>query len=243
VIAPRRGFTLLEVMIALSILALSLTVVAGINANSFQSSNYARGLTVATLLARSKMLEVEIELQEDGFAQGDVDEDGDFSDEGYPDVDWELYIRPIDVDVTQLVRQFFGGGEEIDLDTLPDQMQAFMGAKEGVDPSRLATEGGSAPADEVKQLLGGQGLELVFKQVSQTLSDSIREIVLDISWGPEKARETVRFVQYVTTSGRIATPTGRSGLRGPGNILPPTNPDGTENPANAPVQSPFQRRN
>ncbi|MEM1026070.1 MAG: prepilin-type N-terminal cleavage/methylation domain-containing protein [Myxococcota bacterium] len=236
----RRGFTLLEVMIALSILALSLTVVAGINANSFQSSNYARGLTVATLLARSKMLDVELKLQEDGFAQGDSEEDGDFSDEGHPSVDWTVYVRPIDVDVTQLVRQFFGGGEELDLDTLPDQMQAFMGAKEGLDPSRLASEGGSAPADEIKQLLGGQGLELVLQQVSETLKNSIREIVLDVSWGPEKARETVRFVQYVTTTGRIAPPTGRSGLRGPGNILPPTNPDGTDNEANQPLQSPFQ---
>lgn len=239
---PRRGFTLLEVMIALSILALSLTVVAGINANSFQSSNYARGLTVATLLGRSKMLDVELKLQEDGFAQGDTEEDGDFSDEGHPSVDWTVYVRPIDVDVTQLVRQFFGGGEDVDLDTLPDQMQAFMGAKDGVDPSRLASEGGSAPADEIKQMLGGQGLELVLQQVSETLKNSIREIVLDISWGPEKARETVRFVQYVTTTGRIATPTGRSGLRGPGNILPPNNPDGTENQANQPVQSPFQGR-
>ncbi|NJK88601.1 MAG: prepilin-type N-terminal cleavage/methylation domain-containing protein [Myxococcales bacterium] len=66
----KRGFTLLEVMVALSILALALTSIAGINANSFESSNYARGLTVATLLARAKMLDIELELQKDGFGEG-----------------------------------------------------------------------------------------------------------------------------------------------------------------------------
>ncbi|MEL7371109.1 MAG: prepilin-type N-terminal cleavage/methylation domain-containing protein, partial [Myxococcota bacterium] len=35
----RRGFTLLEVMVALSILAVTLVAIAGINANSFESSN------------------------------------------------------------------------------------------------------------------------------------------------------------------------------------------------------------
>ena len=48
---PRAiGFTLLEVMVAMAILALSLTAIAGINAAGFANSNYAKYVTVATLL-------------------------------------------------------------------------------------------------------------------------------------------------------------------------------------------------
>jgi len=232
-----RGFTLLEVMIAMSILALSITVIAGINANSFQSSNYARGLTVATLLARSKMIEMEIELQKDGFSQGERTEDGDFSDEGYREVEWTAYIRPVDVDVSQLVRQFFGG--EVSGESLPDQMQAFLGASQGTSAAEAAAE--DVPADQVRNLLGGEQLELVFRQVSETLGNSIREIVLDIEWGPKNERESVRFVQYVTTTGRISAPTGLSGDRALQNMVPNALPDGTTNPAAQPLQSPFQR--
>ncbi|MGF1510241.1 MAG: prepilin-type N-terminal cleavage/methylation domain-containing protein [Myxococcota bacterium] len=234
------GFTLLEVMIALSILALALTAIAGINANSFQSSNYARGLTVATLLARSKMLDIELELQQDGFSEGERDLDGDFSDEGYDEVEWEATIRPVNVDVGNLVRQFFG--EDVELDSLPDQMQAFLGAKEGIDPAELAEQAGTegVPADEVRNLLGGGSIELVFKQVSETLGNAVREIVLDIRWGPEGDRESVRFVQYVTTQGRLSAPTGRTGDRSPDTLVPPTLPDGSPNPAaDNSVQSPF----
>ncbi|HJL43347.1 MAG TPA: prepilin-type N-terminal cleavage/methylation domain-containing protein [Myxococcales bacterium LLY-WYZ-16_1] len=231
----RRGFSLLEIMVAMSILALSLTVIAGINANSFDSSNYARGLTVATLLARSKMLDIELELQDDGFSQGERDMDGDFSDEGYDEVEWEAVVRPIDVDVSKLVRQFFGG--ELNAENLPDQMQAFMGASRGIDPSELEDE--AVPADRVREMLGGNQLELVFRQVSETLEDAIREIVLDVRWGPEGDRESIRFVQYITTTGRIAAPSGRTGNRSPSTVVPQNVPGQGQNPAAQPVPSPF----
>jgi len=226
-----RGFTLLEVMISLAILALALTTITGINANSFESSNYARGLTVATLLARSKMLDIELELQEDGFSEGVRTLDGDFSDEGYDDVEWEVIIRPIDVDITKLVRSFFGG--DVSAESLPDQMQAFLGAQQGVSREEIAEQGESVGADQLQAMMGGQGLEVVFRQVSETLGNSIREIVLDISWGPKRYRESVRFVQYVTTTGRISAPTGIDGsIRTPNNTaIPPTLPDGPPNPA------------
>lgn len=234
----RRGFSLLEVMVAMAILALSLTVIAGINANSFRSSNYARGLTVATLLARSKMLDIELELQNDGFSQGERKMDGDFSEEGYDEVDWEAVVRPIDVDVSKLVKQFFGG--DISADNLPEQMQAFMGASEGLGSDATASQlgdGGEVPADRVRDMLGGNQLELVFRQVSETLEDAIREIVLDVSWGPKGDRESVRFVQYITTQGRIAAPTGRTGERSPSTAVPQNLPGNIPNPAARPGPS------
>jgi len=231
----RHGFTLLEVMISLAILALALTTIAGINANSFESSNYARGLTVATLLARSKMLDIELELEQDGFSEGVRKLKGDFSEEGYDDVEWEVIIRPVDVDITKLIRSFFGG--DVSADSLPDQMQAFLGGQQGLTREEVAQQGEEVGGNQIREMLGGQGIEVVFRQVSETLGNSIREIVLDIRWGPEKFREEVRFVQYVTTTGRIATPTGIDGsIRTPGNTaIPATLPGGQPNPARNPL--------
>jgi len=199
----RRGFTLLEVMVSLSILALAMVAVAGTNANSFEASNYARRVTVATMLARSKMLDVEMELQDDGFSENDKEDDGDFTEEGYSEMKWRTTVRKIEVDVGQLLGGFLGG--EVSSDSLPEQMQMFMSAMNGGSPEEALNE--QAQGSELAKMLGGGQLELVFKQVGETLSDSIREITVEIYWGKEGVdRESIEFVQYVTTTGRLNTP-------------------------------------
>lgn len=193
------GFTLLEVMVAISILALSLVAISGINVNSFAASNYARGITVATLLARSKMIDIELELEKDGFPTNDRVQDGDFSDEGYPKVRWVASIREIKVDLSRFLAQMMGGGKELDTDQLPENMAAMVGAMRG----ESAGEVDSASSDELKQLMGGGALDIAMKQAADTLSKSIREVSLEISWGEPNNEESIRFVQYLTTSGRI----------------------------------------
>lgn len=202
----RRGFTLLEVMVALSILALALVAIAGINANSFESSNYAKHITVATLLARSKMIDIEEELRKDGFGSDAKTWDGDFSEEGYPGMRWKAVARPVEIDVAQLLGPLLGG--EVSSDQLPEEIQAFLGAQSGTlpavgeDAEKYAEQVGGS---ELSQLLGGGQMELIFKQVGETLGDSIREISLEIEWGKEGVDlEDIKFVQYVTTTGRLS---------------------------------------
>jgi prepilin-type N-terminal cleavage/methylation domain-containing protein len=61
--APRTaGFSLLEVMVAIAILGLGLTAILSAQAGSFSAATQARSLSVATGLARCKMLEVEEKL-------------------------------------------------------------------------------------------------------------------------------------------------------------------------------------
>lgn len=232
-----RGFTLLEVMVSMSILALALVAVAGTNANSFEASNYARRVTVATLLARSKMLDIELELQDDGFSENEQEDDGDFSEEGYSEMKWRSAVRPIEVDVGQLLGGFLGG--DVTSDSLPEQMQMFLGAMNGEAPDEMLNE--QVEGSELSKMLGGGQLELIFEQVGETLSDSIREISLEIYWGKEGVdRESIKFVQYVTTTGRLSVPAqfggqlGNSatpGGRPAGSGLPPTLPGGIRNPA------------
>ena len=237
-----RGFTLLEVMVAMSILALALVAVAGTNANSFEASNYARHITVATMLARSKMLDTELQLQKDGFSESDQEDSGDFSEEGYGEMKWTTTVRKVEVDIGQLLGGFLGG--DVSPESLPEQMQTFLAGMNGQAPDEALND--QAQGSELSKMLGGGQLEIVFKQVGETLSDSIREITIEITWGRKDIDlETVKFVQYVTTTGRLnvpqagtpdlnqlnqaLTPGGRA--PGAGGFTPPTLPGGLPNPA------------
>lgn len=72
--SPRKragGFTLLEVLVAVSILGLGLTAILSAQAGAFSSAAHARAISVATGLLRCKMSEVEEHLYKDGFQETD----------------------------------------------------------------------------------------------------------------------------------------------------------------------------
>lgn len=71
-----RGFTLLEVLVAVAILGLGLTAILSAQAGSFASAAHARNLSVATGLVRCKMAEVEEHLRKDGFQETDENGSG-----------------------------------------------------------------------------------------------------------------------------------------------------------------------
>ena len=91
-----RGFSLLEVMIALAILAVSLLALFNLQSTSLIGSARAQRISVATLLAQRKMAEVLIGL-EAGILKGefpdDKEESGSFEEEKYPDYSWKLRIK------------------------------------------------------------------------------------------------------------------------------------------------------
>ena len=203
----RRGFTLLEVMVSLGILAVSLAAISGITAGSYAASDYARGVTIATLLARSKMIDVEEEMWKDGFPDDDKELDGEFDKEGHAEYRWKATVRKIDVDIGQLLGGILGG--DVSQENMGEHIQGYLGAlsggvPEGIDSSAAEQVGGSQIADMLK----GQQLEVLFKQVGDNLAKAIREIELEIFWGKEGvSEESVKFVQYIVTTGRINTPT------------------------------------
>jgi len=72
----RRGFTLLEVMVAIAILGLGLTIILSSQAGLFASAKRGQSLTVATNLARCKMSEIEVQLLKLGYQQTDQTDEG-----------------------------------------------------------------------------------------------------------------------------------------------------------------------
>jgi len=79
-----KAFTLLEVMIAMSVLALTLVTIFQLQSQSISMETQSRFLTTASLLAQSKMAELEnlnnIE---------DINKSGNFGEE-FPDYNWDM---------------------------------------------------------------------------------------------------------------------------------------------------------
>ena len=95
------GFTLLEVMVAMAILAIALVAVLNLQTQSISMANEARLATTASMLAQSKVAEIDSEIVRAETSFGDFGED-------FPNYRWEVtttdtnfkYLEKIDLTVT-----------------------------------------------------------------------------------------------------------------------------------------------
>ncbi|MDB9822805.1 prepilin-type N-terminal cleavage/methylation domain-containing protein [Deltaproteobacteria bacterium] len=97
------GFTLLEVMVSLSIIAIALTALLATQSQGLSLAGEAKFGTTASLLAQSKMAEFEGIKTEDMMSDS-----GDFG-EDFPDYFWDLEVQevsfPGDEEFTEYLRQ------------------------------------------------------------------------------------------------------------------------------------------
>ena len=105
-----NGFTLLEVMIAMAILAIALVAIFQLQSQSISMSTDSRFMTTAALLAQSKMVEAEA-----GSSLVSHKEDGDFGPD-YPQYTWHLEVGDTQlpqfkkIEVTVINKVFIKGG-------------------------------------------------------------------------------------------------------------------------------------
>jgi prepilin-type N-terminal cleavage/methylation domain-containing protein len=101
------GFSLLEVMVSLAILAMALVIISRIVTGDVRATHHARMTTAATFLARTRLSMMEQSLQEYGFAELDGEDEGDFTEEGFPSFRWHTDVERIELpaDSTQKVQQ------------------------------------------------------------------------------------------------------------------------------------------
>src|SRR5439155_21888664 len=109
-----KGFTLLEVMISLAILAVGLVAISNLNGGAVAMHAYGRRATEATLLLRGKMLDVEDDLQKKGCPDFNDEQHGTFEDEQAPAYAWSAEILKPDVqlDPAQLLALLGVGGNK-----------------------------------------------------------------------------------------------------------------------------------
>jgi general secretion pathway protein I len=170
----KRAFSLLEMMVAIALLSLGLVLLLQVQARSIQLAQQAREMTIATQLARAKLLDCQADLLKKGFSIGDYDEEGDFSDEEMPGFYWECHAYKPEMPVA----------DATDINTA-----AASGAL-GMDPSAAgaAEASGGGQADPMMGMIAP-----IVAQMSGILGDSIRELHVIIRWGvgPDMQEMTV----------------------------------------------------
>ena len=226
-----RGFTLLEVMIALAILAVSLVAVAGINASAIDMHAYAKRLTVATLLARSKMADLESQLMSEDLPADDTAEEGTFEDDGFPEYHWHAeIIRPKTENVTPADLLAAAGLGDDGTSKSPSAggasgsgglLSGLLGGASatGAPPGQSAMM--SAAASGGAGLLGGAMTSQV-QSMLDMLGKSVREVHLTVSWQAGTQVDQFTVVTHVVSFGaNTATansdPTQQAALSGAAN--------------------------
>ncbi len=207
-VEPRRqprGFTLLEVLLAMAILATALTILMGTMANSNQQAVYANRTTRVSQLAKSKMIDLQYELMREGTTQNVESKSGDFSDEGFPEVAWEAEIQPIEIP------------EEVKEQLLGQVNAQLFGGEQ----SQGALKGNAAFSAKLPKLIG------CIPQMINRIGTKVRRIVLVVRFDFRGEEQKLSLTQYV-----VDKSTREFDLFGTGQSQSGSNGTGTQNMGN-----------
>lgn len=201
----RRGFSLLEVMVALAILVVSLVILVETQSTAAHATREAERFLTATDLAEAKLAEAMMQVEMDGFTENDVYEEGDFDDLGdevlnvemgddLEDYHWEYGIQEIDIELAG------------DIASMASELTGGEGAEAGGEGlGGLGDLAGGLPGGA-----GGLGALLSPDMLSQMLGPYIREVRVRVWWGPdsdtaeEDGTEVIVVTHVINPAGEIA---------------------------------------
>lgn len=177
------GFTIMEVMVAIMILAVSVISIFGAQFAAVATTEFSRGITHAINLAECKMNEIELEvLTEDGFQLGNQQESGECC-EAMEDAKLEDYSCEWEIKAVEL----------------PSFTDMLMGGDGG-----LGLMGdldlGSTPDDSNEDDMGGDILSVVESfapMLSDMLSEGIRRVTVTVKWKQGKREPHFTLSQYI----------------------------------------------
>ena len=226
-IATRRGrqdgFTLLEVIIALGVLAVGLMVLVDSQSTAVLMSLESDEITVATMLAEEKMMEAQLIVETEGFGESDIEEDGDFTEfgneqfrgeslhldlgEDLDDYRWAYTIRKIDLtiptDVGGVADQLAGTGY------FPEEKTEQMDTTSGFD----LTDIGITP-----------------DMLTDYLGNFVREVRVLVWWGEnEDGVDQVELTSHVINPTGAITEAESRGLSGSGSSSSSSDSGGSSN--------------
>ena len=216
-----RAFTLLEVLVAIAILGLGLTVILSSQAGLFSSASRGEHLTVAGNLLRCKMSEVELEIAQKGFSLTDENDEGACCDDESEGFSCAWKIERVELPPLPESSGDGGVGDPASmgpLDALAN-LQSTQGASLGDNPT---------PAGLAEQLSpsGGSGIEgivmgFVYPSLKPMLEASIRRVTIKVTWKEGQRERELEATQFLTRpqEGELGT-ADQLGLDG--GVPPPT---------------------
>jgi prepilin-type N-terminal cleavage/methylation domain-containing protein len=193
---PRRGFSLLEVMVALAILTVSMVLLVQTQSSAVVLTQEAEQVIVATDLARMKMADALLEVERYGFQASDQSESGEFDDFGddlrnvefgkeLENYHWEYLVSEVDIDMMG------------DLASAAQSVPG-LGGEDGM-------EAGGAAGGGAMSMLGmlGIGPEVI----TEFLGPYVREVRVRVWWG-EDSDEAEENGQEVVLTSHLINPAG-----------------------------------
>jgi general secretion pathway protein I len=177
-------------MVALAIMAMALTLVSGIQQRSLMMTSRSKMISVATMLARYKMVDLEDDLFEEGFSDFEDTEKGDFGEQGFEQFRFELVIDKVELPTN------------VNSETMADTFGSFSGGDDD--------GGGSGPGSSVMaaqaQLMASQ-----FEMFRNILERSIRRVHLKVLWREGREDKSVSVVAFFTDPRKIDEALGGGG--------------------------------
>lgn len=230
-----RGFTLLEVLMAIAILGLGLSVLLGAQTGLFASATRTEHISLATGLARCRMSEVEVDLLQKGFPYIDSDGEGpccmDQPADGYT-CSWKVQ-RVI------LPDQSMGGDGGLDGGLASAEMNLgagmnFSSSSAGPLGMLMQLQAGKndplGPKPDMTSLatsltgsMGGvdgiasMAMSMVYPTLKPMLEASIRKAIVTVRWHEGVKERTLRITQYITNP-QQGLPD--AGMMGDGGMMP-----------------------
>jgi general secretion pathway protein I len=236
-----RGFTLLEVLMAVAILGLGLSVLLGAQTGLFASASRAEHISVATGLARCRVSELELELLQKGFPLIDQESDGDCCmgepSDGF-DCSWK--VQRVELPDPSEMNPAGDGGLDLSTDALSS---GALGAGSNPMSALLSLEQGSGSALGEKPDLGALATELtgsmggtdaiagivmgfVYPTLKPMLEASIRKVIVSVRWREGSRERTLGVTYYVTDPKQAAAASeeAEGALQGIENSMPMNTP-------------------
>ena len=216
-----RGFTLLEVLVALAILGLGLTSILSAQAGLFASSARSSFVTAASNLARCKLSELEVKLLREGYQWTEQKGEGtccEDEDESTYSCNW--IIEPVILPEMNMSLNMDGGTSAMPGSSAP----AGSSFLSGFNPSDTSGLNASNPLGALGGLLPGLGgsnapfgmlssgsgsgagmgglatmaLSIVYPTLKPMLEASIRRLTVSVKWREGVNERDFKLVEYVT---------------------------------------------
>jgi general secretion pathway protein I len=160
------GFTLLEVLIALSIMVVALGSIIAVQGSAINASFRAKQMNVVAMLAKNKMVEFEGKLEGKSFSEAKKEDTGTF-ETPFQDYSWKTEIKEIEFPQLSLA--------------VPSN------DKDGGKDS--ARSGGNAQG-------ANDQTEMIAKLISKYISKAVREISVTILWKKGSADQSFSVSTY-----------------------------------------------
>ena len=188
------GFTLLEIMIAVAILAATTVVLLRIVTNNIRATNHAKLTTAATFLARTKISDVEDDVLYNGFTTETETDKGTFKDEGpgYERFRWESMIERIE---------------------LPTDMTT-----KAQDTATKSSQEAKSPMELMSGFLGGM-MSAFIEPIRIGLQESVRKVTVRVFWDEHgRPDQTIEVVEYLTDPSQLEKTMGMAAAAAAGQV-------------------------